>query len=253
MSSFPILPIPREGSFPMKLAHKLACWLLVAVWVNGIQGQNPPAYQNRPGDRDGIAKWYHGRQIAQVMGHQGAGWLERPEREIEEQPTKLIRALRLKGDEVVADIGAGSGYYTFRFATKVPQGKVLAVDIQPEMLDLLEKRKAATGIKNVELVLGKEKDPAMGDSRVDLVVMVDVYHEFSYPYEMVESMVKSLKPGGRIAFVEFRLEDPAVPIKLVHKMTEKQLRKEMKDHPRLDHDETIETLPWQHIIVFKKK
>lgn len=106
---------------------------------------------------------------------------------------------------------------------------------------------------NVELVLGTEKDPAMGDSRVDLILMVDVYHEFNFPYEMIESMVKSLKPGGRIAFVEFRLEDPQVPIKLVHKMTEKQLRKEMKDHPKLDHDETIETLPWQHIIVFKKK
>lgn len=237
----------------MKLAQNLAFWVLVAIGVNGVQGQTPPVYHVRPGDRDGIAKWYHGRQIAQVMGHQGAGWLERPEREIEEQPTKLIRALRLKGDEVVADIGAGSGYYTFRFATKVPMGKVLAVDIQPEMLDLLEKRKTATGIKNVELVLGKEKDPAMGDSRVDLVVMVDVYHEFNYPFEMIESMVKSLKPGGRIAFVEFRLEDPAVPIKLVHKMTEKQLRKEMKDHPKLEHDETIETLPWQHIIVFKKK
>lgn len=237
----------------MKLAQNLACWGLLAFLANGAEAQNPPVYQARPGDRDGIPKWYHGRQIAQVMGHQGAGWLERPEREIEEQPTKLIRALRLKGDEVVADIGAGSGYYTFRFATRVPKGKVLAVDIQPEMLELLEKRKAATGIQNVELVLGKEKDPAMGDSRVDLVVMVDVYHEFNYPFEMVESMVKSLKPGGRIAFVEFRLEDPSVPIKLVHKMTEKQLRKEMKDHPRLEHDETIETLPWQHIIVFKKK
>jgi precorrin-6B methylase 2 len=237
----------------MKLAQNLSCWVLLAVLVNGTQAQSPPVYQVRPGDRDGIPKWYHGRQIAQVMGHQGAGWLERPEREIEEQPAKLIRALRLKGDEVVADIGAGSGYYTFRFATKVPKGKVLAVEIQPEMLELLEKRKAATGIKNVELVLGKENDPAMGDSRVDLVVMVDVYHEFNYPFEMIESMVKSLKPGGRIAFVEFRLEDPAVPIKLVHKMTEKQLRKEMKDHPMLEHDETIETLPWQHIIVFKKK
>jgi len=237
----------------MKLAQNLSCWVLLAVLVNGTQAQSPPVYQVRPGDRDGIPKWYHGRQIAQVMGHQGAGWLERPEREIEEQPSKLIRALRLKGDEVVADLGAGSGYYTFRFATKVPKGKVLAVEIQPEMLELLEKRKAATGIKNVELVLGKENDPAMGDSRVDLVVMVDVYHEFNYPFEMIESMVKSLKPGGRIAFVEFRLEDPAVPIKMVHKMTEKQLRKEMKDHPMLEHDETIETLPWQHIIVFKKK
>ena len=231
----------------------ILCGFLARGWVGTAFAQSPPIYLIRQGDPNGIPKWYHGRQIAQVMGHQGAGWLERPEREVEEQPTKLIRALRLKGDEVVADIGAGSGYYTFRLAPKVPKGKVLAVEIQQEMLDLLSQRKKATGIMNVELVLGTEKDPAMGDSRVDLILMVDVYHEFNFPYEMIESMVKSLKPGGRIAFVEFRLEDPQVPIKLVHKMTEKQLRKEMKDHPKLDHDETIETLPWQHIIVFKKK
>ncbi len=237
----------------MKRLPILVCFVFGLVWEGPLSAQTPPVYLIRQGDPNGIPKWYHGRQIAQVMGHQGAGWLERPEREVEEQPNKLIRSLRLKGDEVVADIGAGSGYYTFRFATKVPKGKVLAVEIQQEMLDLLSQRKQATGIKNVELVLGTEKDPAMGDSRVDLILMVDVYHEFNFPFEMIESMVKSLKPGGRIAFVEFRLEDPQVPIKLVHKMTEKQLRKEMLDHPRLAHDETIETLPWQHIIVFKKK
>ncbi len=210
-------------------------------------------YEDRRGlDPNGIDRWYHGRQIAQVMGHLGAGWLERPERETEEQPNKLIKALRLKGNEVIADIGAGSGYFTFRFAPKVPRGKVLAVEIQMEMLDILKERKSVLKIDNVDLILGTESDPKLG-SAVDLVVMVDVYHEFNQPFEMVESMVKSLKPGGRIAFVEYRMEDPAVPIKTVHKMSEKQLRREMKDHPLLEHDETIETLPWQHIILFKKK
>lgn len=212
-----------------------------------------PRYEDRRGlDPNGIDRWYHGRQIAQVMGHLGAGWLERPERETEEQPNKLIKALRLKGNEVIADIGAGSGYFTFRFAPKVPKGKVLAVEIQLEMLEILKERKTALKIDNVDLILGTESDPKLG-AAVDLVVMVDVYHEFNQPFEMVESMVRSLKPGGRIAFVEYRMEDPAVPIKTVHKMSERQLRKEMKDHPLLEHDETIETLPWQHIILFKKK
>jgi len=228
--------------------------LLAGVPQVGLAQTGGSRYQDRRGgDPNGIDRYYHGRQIAQVMGHLGAGWLERPEREIEEQPSKLIKALKLRGDEVIADIGAGSGYFTFRFAVKVPKGKVLAVEIQPEMLEILDQRKKAGNVKNVELILGTEKDPKLGESRIDLIVMVDVYHEFNQPFEMVEAMVRSLKPGGRIAFVEYRMEDPSVPIKTVHKISEKQLRKEMRDHPLLEHDETIETLPWQHIILFRKK
>jgi ubiquinone/menaquinone biosynthesis C-methylase UbiE len=204
-------------------------------------------------DPDGIGKFYMGREIAQVMGHLAAGWLERPEREREEQPRKLMEALKLKPGLVVADVGAGSGYFTFPIAKKLgADGKVLAVDIQPEMLDIIRKRAKVGKIKNVEPVQGTEKDPKLPEGEVDLILMVDVYHEFSYPLEMTEAMVRSLKPGGRLVFVEYRMEDPRVPIKLLHKMTEKQVIKEMKPHA-LRWVETLNVLPRQHIIVFEKK
>ena len=203
-------------------------------------------------DPNGIGKFYMGREIAHVMGHAAASWLERPEREEEENPKKLIELLKLKDGEVVADIGAGSGYYTFRMAKLVaPKGKIVAVDIQKEMLDIIRDRMNKDGITNVEPVMGEEADPKLKDESVDTILLVDVYHEFSFPYEMTEKMVKALKPGGRIVFVEFRMEDERVPIKLVHKMTVAQVRKEMALHP-LEWEETIGTLPMQHIIVFRK-
>jgi protein-L-isoaspartate O-methyltransferase len=213
----------------------------------------PDRYEYRKEhDPNGTGKFYMGREIALVMGHQGAGWLERPEREREEQPAKLLDALKIKPGDVVADIGAGSGYYTFRLSERVgPTGKVLAVDIQPEMLAILRYRVNALKIKNVELVQGTETDPKLPANMVDLILMVDVYHEFSHPWEMTVAMLKALKPGGRLVFVEFRLEDPKVPIKLVHKMSEKQVRREMAIHP-VRWVETIDVLPWQHIIVFEK-
>ena len=214
----------------------------------------PPKYEVRKfHDPNGIGKFYMDREIAQVMGHEGAGWLERPEREKEEHPTNLIKALKLKEGDVVADIGAGSGYHAFRMAPLVgSKGKILAVDIQPEMLALIRQKMKATEVTNVEPVLGTIDDPKLPANSVDLIFMVDVYHEFSHPHEMTTAMLKALKPGGRLAFVEFRMEDPKVPIKLVHKMSERQVIKEMSVFP-LKHTETIETLPWQHIIVFEKK
>jgi precorrin-6B methylase 2 len=204
-------------------------------------------------DPDGTGKFYMGREIAQVMGHLAAEWLERPEREREEQPTKLLEALRLRPGDVVADIGAGSGYYTFRLADKVgPKGNVIAVDIQPEMLALIRKRMKDRNITNIEPVMGAVSDPKLPPDSIDLILMVDVYHEFSHPWEMTTAMVQALKPGGRLVFVEFRLEDPNVPIKLVHKMSEKQVIKEMAPHP-LRWVGTVNTLPWQHIIIFEKK
>jgi ubiquinone/menaquinone biosynthesis C-methylase UbiE len=204
-------------------------------------------------DPDGIGKFYMEREIAQVMGHEGAGWLERPEREKEEHPAKLIKALKIKEGDVVADIGAGSGYHAFRMAPLVGEkGKILAVDIQPEMLALIRQKMKTTKVSNIEPVLGTIDDPKLPANSVDMILMVDVYHEFSHPYEMTLAMLKALKPGGRLVFVEFRMEDPKVPIKLVHKMTERQVIKEMSIHP-LKHVETIATLPWQHIIVFEKK
>jgi ubiquinone/menaquinone biosynthesis C-methylase UbiE len=180
-------------------------------------------------DPNGIGKFYMGREIAQVMGHQAADWLERPEREKEEDPAKLLAALKVQIGDVVADIGAGTGFYTTRLAKLVGQnGRIEAVDIQQEMLDLLKKRLTDEKIENVDLVLGNESDPHLKPGTVDLVLMVDVYHEFAYPFEMMQHIVASLKQTGRVVLVEFRLEDPKVPIKLVHKMKELQVVSEMR-------------------------
>jgi SAM-dependent methyltransferase len=204
-------------------------------------------------DPNGIGKFYMGREIAHVMGHEGADWLERPEREEEEKPELLLKALKLKPGDAAADIGAGTGYYSWRMAKAVGvKGAVYAVDIQQEMLDLLAEKMTERKIANVKGVLGTITDPKLPTASLDLVLMVDVYHEFDHPYEMMEGICKALKPGGRVVFVEFRSEDPKVPIKEVHKMSEAQVRKEMAAQP-LEWLETIETLPWQHIIVFKKK
>jgi len=231
----------------------LAGWGCPALAQKNTVAVKAPRYTyRRVHDPDGSGKFYMGREIAQVMGHLAAGWLDRPEREAEEQPAKLMEALKLKPGMVVADVGAGSGYFTFRLAERVGEtGKVLAVDIQPEMLEIIRKRAAERGFKNVRLVRGTISDPKLPANSVDLILMVDVYHEFSHPWEMTEAMVRSLKPGGKLVFVEYRMEDPSVPIKLVHKMTEAQVRKEMSVHP-LRWVDTLPVLPRQHIITFEK-
>ena len=204
-------------------------------------------------DPNGIGKFYMGREIAHVMGHQAADWLERSEREKEERTSLLIDSLKVRPGDVVADIGAGTGYHVRRIAPKIaPAGRVYAVDIQPEMLTLLTNSLAELKITNVVPVLGTISDPKLPANAIDLVLMVDVYHEFSHPHEMLEAIRRGLKPGGRVVFVEFRAEDPNVPIKEVHKMSEAQVKKEMTLHP-LEWIETLNVLPWQHIIVFKKK
>lgn len=204
-------------------------------------------------DPNGIGKFYMDREIAYVMGHAAASWLERPEREEEENPKKLIELLKLQEGEVVADIGAGSGYYSFRMAKLVgPKGKIMAVDIQKEMLDIIRNRMKKEKIDNVVPVMGAEADPKLEDGTIDTILMVDVYHEFAFPYEMSEKMIKALKPGGRLVFVEFRLEDENVPIKLVHKMSERQVIKEMAEFKNIKHESTSNKLPWQHVITFRK-
>jgi protein-L-isoaspartate O-methyltransferase len=227
--------------------------LLVASCA--LAADPPPRYEiKKDHDPDGIGKFYMGREIAQVMGFPAAGWLERTAREKEEEPAKLMEALKLKPGDVVADVGAGSGYYTFRLADAVgPKGKVYANDIQKEMLALIKKRMDREKVANVETILGTETDAKLPENKVDLILLVDVYHEFSHPYEMTESMLKALKPGGRLVFVEYRMEDPEVPIKLVHKMSQKQVLKEMGNHPPLKYVKTVDVLPWQHIIIFEKK
>jgi len=165
----------------------------------------------------------------------------------------MIEALKLQKGEVAADIGCGSGYHTVRLSEQVgDKGKVYGVDIQPEMLTALKRRLRASKIGNVEAIRGTEQDPKLPAKSIDLILMVDVYHEFNYPFEMTEKMVEALKPGGRLVFVEFRLEDKKVPIKTLHKMSEAQVKKEMEPHP-LTFVETIGTLPWQHVMIFKKK
>jgi 2-polyprenyl-3-methyl-5-hydroxy-6-metoxy-1,4-benzoquinol methylase len=208
-------------------------------------------YQTTRPSPDGIGKVYMGREIAQVMGHLGAEWLERPEREREERPRKAIEMMGLKGDEVVADIGAGSGYFSFRIAKKLPRGKVLANDIQPEMLDLVKKTAKENGVTNVEPVLGTEQEPKLPEGAVDVVLMVDSYHEFDHPREMMLAIVKALKPGGRVVDVEYRGEDPKVEIKPHHKKTEAQARKEM-EAVGLKWVKTLEDLPQQHMLIFQK-
>ena len=231
-----------------------ACAVLLIS--TGLRADDPkPRYEvKKDHDPNGTGKFYMGREIAQVMHYRAASWLERKEREKEEEPAKLIKALELKEGMVVADLGAGSGYHSFRMAPLVgPTGKVLAVDIQPQMLKLIEARAKKEDVKNVEPILCTETDPKLPAGGVDLILMVDVYHELSHPYEVGEKLVAALKPGGRLVFVEYRLEDDAVPIKLVHKMSERQVLQEMGAFPELEHSKTINTLPWQHIIVFTKK
>jgi len=204
-------------------------------------------------DPNGIGKFYMGREIAYVMGHPAAVWLERPEREEEEAPKKLLEVLKIKPGMTVVDLGAGSGYYSFRMSPLVGEkGKILAVDIQKEMLDIMRERIKKNKMTNIELVLGKEADPCLPKNSVDMIVMVDVYHEFEFPREMMEKMVESLRPNGQIVFVEFRLEDEKVPIKLVHKMTERQVQKEMGRFADMEYTHTAKELPWQHVIFFKK-
>jgi SAM-dependent methyltransferase len=208
-------------------------------------------YQTKAPAYDGIGRVYMGREISEVMGHLGAGWLERSERQQEERTDLLAAALALKPTDAVADIGAGTGYFSFRLARLVPQGKVLAVDIQPEMIEYLEAGKRKNKAPNVEPVLGTITNPKLPANSVDLVLMVDAYHEFSNPREMMDNIVQSLRPGGRVVLVEYRAEDPNVPIKEHHKMSEAQATKEMKavGLRLLKNDKR---LPQQHILIYGK-
>jgi ubiquinone/menaquinone biosynthesis C-methylase UbiE len=190
-------------------------------------------------------------EISLVMGHEAINWLERDNREDEEAPSKAVKGLELRVDAVVADIGSGSGYYTFLIAPLVPEGKVIGVDIQPEMVAFLGQKAAKLGVANVEAHLGKVDSVQLPEGTVDAVILVDAYHEFSHPNEMMQSIFHALKPGGRVYLLEYRGEDPDVPIKTLHKMTEAQSVKEMKV-VGLRHLRTEGFLPWQHFMIFEK-
>jgi SAM-dependent methyltransferase len=212
-----------------------------------------PRYSVVPASIDGIGKRYMGREIAGVMGWQGAAWLEREEREREERTDVLLTVLDLRPGMTVADIGAGTGYLSRRMAPHImPNGKVLAVDVQPEMVSMLRTLVRQSGLSQIEPLLGGEADVKLPAASVDLAIMVDVYHELAYPYEMLASIVRSLKPGGRLVFVEYRAEDPNVPIKALHKMSESQIKREAAVHG-LRWERSIESLPWQHVVVFSRQ
>ena len=219
---------------------------------NAQSKQADSVYTYKSGSYDGIGKWYKGREIAHVMGYQGIGWLERSEREKEENVSQLIHNMNIQPSDVIADIGAGSGYHAFRMAKLANKGLIYAVDIQEEMLLSIQRSKYSNKIDNVTTVLGSEKSINLPENSVDKVLMVDVYHEFSFPVEMVNTIKKALKPSGEIYLIEYRAEDPKVSIKKLHKMSEKQAVKEMKA-AGFKLKENIDNLPWQHCMIFVKK
>ena len=225
----------------------------LAAFANAATAAADSRYAAVRASPDGIGKVYMGREIAKVMSYSGAYWLERPERKDEEKPERVLAELDLKPGMIVADVGAGSGYYSSRMAERVgPNGIVYAVDIQPEMIDIVKLQMSQRKVTNVKPIHCTETDPRLPAGTLDLAIMVDVYHELEYPYEMLAAVVKALKPGGRVVFVEFRGDDPSVPIKALHTMTEAQVRKEAAVHP-LVWIKTESDLPWQHVIVFRKK
>ena len=206
-------------------------------------------YDYKQSSKDGIGKFYQNREISKVMGHLGASWLERNSRENEENSKLLVKNLNLNKDMVVADIGAGTGYYTSRMA-KLSK-LVYAVEIQQEMLKINKKNMLKSGIENVEYVLCNVKDPKLPLNSVDLAIFVDVYHELEYPFEVISNLKKYLKPSGIIVLVEFRMEDKFLNIKKLHKMSKKQIIKEMK-YVGFTLDKTFNRLPIQHMLFFKK-
>lgn len=203
-------------------------------------------------NRDGIGKFYMGREISWTMGHQGAGWLERDTRVQEERTDLLLENLPIEPGDNVADIGAGSGYFSIPMARLTgPEGSVYAVDIQPEMLQIIEQRTTAEKITNINRVLATDKDPGLPANTIDMVLMVDAYHEFAWPFEVMSAVYESLAPGGKVVLIEYRAEDPEVPILRLHKMTEEQVRKEMQALG-LEFVENQDFLPRQHFLVFRK-
>lgn len=223
-----------------------------AAPVGGNSHQHDRHYEFRAPSRDGIGKVYMGREISHVMGHVGAGWLERAAREREERTDLLLENLPLKRGSVAADIGAGTGYFSLPMARRVGvEGRILAVDIQPEMLAIITDRVKAQGLGNVDTILATETDPRLPPNTVDLALLVDAYHEFSHPREVMQGIAAGLKPGGYVVLIEYRAEDPSVPIKRLHKMTEAQAIAEL-EAAGLQWIVTRDFLPQQHFLLFRK-
>lgn len=243
------MPVSSK-SFPLFLITAL--FLPMASMLSAkADKKDETTYSYGKKSRDGIGKFYMGREISQVMGHLGAGWLERPKREQEERTDLLVKNMKLKPTDVVADVGAGSGYFTFRMAELVPKGKVHAVDISPQMLGIVRAKMRNLKATNVLPVQSTIKDTKLPPGSIDCVLIVDAYHEFSHPREMAESISRALRVGGRLILIEYRKEDPSVPIKLLHKMTQDQAIKEVSQ-VGLVWKETLDVLPQQHFMIFEK-
>ncbi len=240
----------------LSLSHlsKLLTLLFVffTLFSCGIKDQSTDnEYTFKIDDPNGIGKWYMGREIASVMGFQGMGWLERPEREAEENVNTLLKNMKIQPEDTIADIGAGSGYHVFRMAPMAYNGHVYAVDIQVEMLNEIQSKKEKGNVNNVDLVLSTETSINLPENSVNKVLLVDVYHEFNHPKEMMQSIQKALRPDGKVYLIEYRGEDVRVPIKKVHKMTEQQAVKEMKA-VGFKLSRNLDNLPWQHCMIFVK-
>ena len=236
------------------LSVRWMIYLFLAFGVSNIKADadlENSHYTTGLPSRDGKGKLYTGREISHVMGHLGAGWLERPERERQERTDLLTAGLILSDDFVVPDIGADTGFFTFPIAQRVSQGKVFAVDIQPEMLARIARRKTLEKVVNVETVLGEQADPKLPKNQIDLAFIVDAYHEFSFPREMGERLKESLRPVGQLVLVEYRAEDPRVPILRLHKISEVQVKQEMAAIG-LDWVRTDSYLPQQHVLAFQR-
>ena len=237
----------------MRTPSGIVFTLLLALLAGSPSGKPAPETRYELGEprADGIGKFYLGREIARTTGPETADWQQRPTRQAEQRPDLLITHLGLEPDDVVADIGAGVGYHAFRIAPRLSRGKVIAVEIDPLWLTMIEERARNEGVTNIETVLGTATDSRLSPESVDLVLLVDVYHEFSHPVEMMEAIKKALKPDGRIALVEYRLEDPKVRVPKIHKMTLGQIEREMSSLG-LERIEGEDDLPQQHLMFFRK-
>jgi len=229
-------------------------FLLFSFTISGFAQQTNNAsaeYSYKTPDRDGTGKVYMGREIASVMSFSGKNWLERPTRPKEENTALAIANLPISKESTVADIGAGSGYYTFRIAEVVPEGKVYAVEIQDAALRYLENRSKELGYGNVEVIKGSEKSPNLPNQSIDLAIMVDVYHELLYPKEVLKEIHKALKPDGKLLLIEYRAEDPKVNIKRLHKMSVNQINKELNANG-FDLKQNGQFMNIQHFLVYEK-
>lgn len=238
----------------------IAAWFLLVCGVfsacrtdstRNDRAESP--YTTRESTADGgSGRFYLNREIADVMtSEHGTIWLDRPGRGTVESPSRLIRVLDLNPSAVVADIGAGTGYFSFRLADVVTSGRVLAVDVQPVLLDTISARMRREGIRNIQPILGSVDDPALPPNSVDMALIVASYHEFSHPKEMLDNIYLALKKGGRIVIVEYRAEDDTIPIRNVHRMSEAQIRRELEASGFIWR-ETRDVLPQQHVVVFEK-